>query len=471
VGRLVIGTATLCLILFPAQLQARTIFVSPQGGEFSSIQAAVEAAGPGDVVVVDGGRYREHVVVKVPGLRLVGRGGPVIENSGSTHTVELLANGVELSGFTVVGTGDDLMHNASCVHIKGDRITIRDNRLLEARFGIFVEGGKGHQILGNVIVGKKGLPDDEKGNGIYLWNTEEVTIHGNDISLVRDGIYFDHANRITTINNRIHDLRYGLHYMYSDYNKFEGNLIYRSTVGGVMMYSDYIELNQNQILFNRDTYLSSGLVLLKTKNIEASKNVVVGNYIGIQLDLVYDSEFIKNLFAENDVGVLAFTGGGEVYFTENDFIGNYTSVQPVDGPIDGVIWAKEGRGNYWSDYLGYDLDLDGVGDVPHHLSGAFEELQRLRPLARLYLFSLGAKALASAEKVFPIIFSQPTVDPAPLMRPTSVARVALETQRKATKPSPAAGVLMLGLGILLALLVGRQARPRGIGGRFRRRKR
>jgi hypothetical protein len=79
-------------------------------------------------------------------------------------------------------------------------------------------------------------------------------------------------------------------------------------------------------------------------------------------------------------------------------------------------WSENGRGNYWSEYDGYDLNEDGRGDVPLKIQNVFQYMEGNHPRLRLYLESPAARALAMAEKTFPIFRGSSEVDNAPLMK-------------------------------------------------------
>jgi parallel beta-helix repeat protein len=76
--------------------------------DFSTIQAAVDAAGPGDIVQVAAGTYNENVVITTSGLRLRGTAGSAVDGTGLTGIgIHVLGStgspttGVEIMGFEV----------------------------------------------------------------------------------------------------------------------------------------------------------------------------------------------------------------------------------------------------------------------------------------------------------------------------------------------------------------------------------
>ena len=64
-------------------------------------------------------------------------------------------------------------------------------------------------------------------------------------------------------------------------------------------------------------------------------------------------------------------------------------------------WSKDGSGNYWSDYLGWDRNADDIGDVPHEANDTMDKLCMEIPTARVLVNSPAVEALRWAQNVFP----------------------------------------------------------------------
>src|SRR5256885_521925 len=88
-GRRVAGVlVVLAVALCATEAQARTITVDAAGGaEFTTINAAIAAAHPGDVVAIAPGAYREHPEISVADLTLQGTGPGVGIDSTSSPAV------------------------------------------------------------------------------------------------------------------------------------------------------------------------------------------------------------------------------------------------------------------------------------------------------------------------------------------------------------------------------------------------
>ena len=72
--------------------------------------------------------------------------------------------------------------------------------------------------------------------------------------------------------------------------------------------------------------------------------------------------------------------------------------------------------NYWSEYAGYDLDRDGIGDVPHRPIKLFSHVVSTVPVSIVLLRSLFIDMINFAESVTPIFTPKSLIDNEPLIQ-------------------------------------------------------
>ena len=98
-------------------------------------------------------------------------------------------------------------------------------------------------------------------------------------------------------------------------------------------------------------------------------------------------------------------------FAANEFVGNTFDVSSNSRSNSTVF-----DGNYWSDYQGYDLDRDGIGDVPHRPVRLFSLLVEDNEPTLILLRSLFVGLLDTAERVLPSLTPETLADARPSMR-------------------------------------------------------
>ncbi|MBI4552572.1 MAG: nitrous oxide reductase family maturation protein NosD [Candidatus Latescibacteria bacterium] len=452
---------SLLLLSGPVRVSAERLTVGP-GQAFLSIRAAVERAQPGDTVRVQAGTYREQVELEKP-LVLEGIGRPVLRGSGQGSVLVARADRCTVTGFIIEHSGGDLQQEDSGILLKSSRNRIENNELRDILFGIYLYQSQGNTIRRNVIRGRRTLPVGDRGAGLHLWNSPENVIEENTISDARDGMYIQNSpdNRIRS--NRVFGLRYGVHYMYSDANRFEDNLFSRNVAGAAIMYSKRIVFRRNAFVHNRG-FSSFGILFQDCEECIAEENFILDNATGLFLEALRRSTFRRNIIAENDVAIQMFSSAENNLFTGNNFVENLSPLQLI-GRQSTTRWGRDGRGNFWSEYDGYDLDGDGVGDVPHKVQNVFEYLEGNYPRLRLYLQSPAAQALAVADQAFPVVEGSPEVDATPLMRPVRVlGRVDQARPRRSTHGVLAAIALAMLSAALAVIWIG-QRRRAVVGGR------
>jgi len=379
---------------------------------------AVSGAAAGDEIVVEGGVHRGPLVID-KSLRLRGQGWPVIDGGGAGTVVAVRVPDVAVEGFVIRGSGKSLDQENSGVALDGaDRSRVANNRLEDVLFGVYLRESPGSVVSDNRIRGKP-LDLPRRGDAIRVWSSDGVTITGNSVKGSRDVVLWYSAG-LTVRDNRITDGRYGLHFMYCDDAAIEGNLLVDNSVGAFLMYSRRLRLAGNAIAGNHGPS-GYGVGLKDMDDAVVEDNLFAGNRVGAFLDnspreMASTTRVAGNLFAANDVGVTLLPNVRRGAFLGNSFVENAQQVRIAGGGGDPE--ANRWRGNYWSDYAGYDADDDGRGDVPYRVEELFDQLADRRPELRLFQLSPATHFLDFAARAFPVVQPKPRLaDPAPRMTP------------------------------------------------------
>jgi nitrous oxidase accessory protein len=400
--------AVAVLLLHAQAAIATTWRVQP--GE--SIQAAIDTAAPGDVIEVMRGRYRENLLIGKP-LTLRGVERPTISGGLSGDTIRVTGVDVTLEGLIVADSGDSLRDQNAGIYIwpGAHRAVVRNCDLSYNLFGLWIEKANDVVIENNLITGKREYRSSQRGNGIQLYNTKGARILGNNISFVRDAIYVDVSHHAVFRGNRLHHSRYGTHYMNSYYNLWEDNDTWMNRGGLALMEVRDQTVRNNRAWANSD----HGIMLRTIQDAVVENNVVAGNARGF---FIYDAEYNtlrNNLVVDNLVGVHLWAGSKNNKVEGNDFIANREQVRYVGARDE--PWGGE-TGNHWSNYLGWDRDGDGIGDIPYEANDMVDRLSWRHPMIKLLLASPAVQTLRLIGRQFPLLRAPSVVDPNPRMQPT-----------------------------------------------------
>jgi nitrous oxidase accessory protein len=413
-----------------------------------STAAVLGRAQPGDVVRLGPGDHRERLLIDVP-VTLVGEPGARILGEYEGTVVHVTAPGTVLEGLEIAESGPHLTKDMACVLVEADDVTVRGCSIRRALHGIYVKGGSRARILGNTVEGRLDLIESDRGNGIHLWNSHHSRIVDNEIFHVRDGIYFSFANQTAIEGNHIHDVRYGVHYMYSNENSFTDNLFEHNVAGAALMYSEDITFARNTFARCRG-FRAYGILLQSMSHVVSRQNLILDNSRGIFMNNTDASVFAHNDVVDNDLAVQLNGGCDGNRFEANNFLGNLTELLLDVSDLE-TVWAGGDGGNHWSTYRGYDLDRDGIGDVPFSIQNVFQVLESDVPEVRFYLLSPAAEVLRAAEEGLPILQLGDARDPAPRMRAMANEDVPWQRAReRSVEPSAGWAVLYLA-GTLLPL--------------------
>lgn len=424
---------------------AATLVVGPHAA-FSAIQPAVAAARPGDTIRVEAGVYRGNVILDRR-ITLEGAGQAVVHGDGHNSVILVNAGGCVIRNLVIEHSGGMLAAEDSGVLLKSSGNRIENNELRDVLFGVYFFASSHNQVLGNRITGRAWLGQGERGAGIHIWNSTGNTILRNSITDMRDGMYLQNAYQSRMAGNRVYGLRYGLHYMSSDDNTFEDNQFYDNVAGAAIMYSKRIEFRRNIFRHNRG-FSSFGILFQDSEHCIAEDNQILDNAVGIFMEALRSSRFRRNVVAANDVAIQAFSSASGNLFEANSFIDNLSPTRIIGRDTD-TRWNGLHAGNYWSDYEGYDLDENGIGDVPFRLENTFEHLESNYPRLRIYLFSPASQALAVSDKLFPVIEGSREFDRLPLMKAAVTATAHSPRAARGYRRAAAAPLLMVAASVLV----------------------
>lgn len=385
------------------------------------LQPLVDAAAPGEVLLLAPGRHPGPLVIDRP-LELRGQAGAIITGTGTGSVITVTAPDVRIEGLEITGSGTDLpaMDSAILVQQAAPRTIVRGNRLMNNLFGVYLHGAADSRVENNIIDGRQDLRLAEAGNGVSIWNAPGAAIIGNTISHGRDGIYvkISHHNRFE--NNTFSKLRFAIHYMYTNDSRIAGNRSRGNHVGWAIMYSERLEVEDNVSDGDRD----HGLLLNSTNDSRVIGNVVRQG--GEKCVFVYNANnnrLENNWFEGCPIGI-HFTAGSEGnIMTGNAFVANRVQVKYVGTRF--IDWAANGRGNYWSDNPAFDLDGDGIADRPYRPNDVMDEILWTRPQAKLLTNSPAVQLVRWAQARFPALYPGGVFDSAPLMRPVRVPKPAV----------------------------------------------
>jgi len=313
----------------PTVLGSDIIYVPSQ---YSTIQAAINAAKPGDTIQVAAGTYYEHIKVnKSVILRGDNRASIVDGQLSPPMIMNVTVGNVEISGFTVRNGGS----------------------------------------YGGIWVGTWTQPPPIKA---YVNITNNALI--NDYV----GVYFSFCINGTIANNDITDCYYGIRLHESDQNMVMENDLNRTKYYGINLYS---HSDKNKLLSNTVKNGKYGVLFEYSNENAFSFNTVASNTeYGIRLSYSTSTLVKGNNIMKNKYGVYVWNCSDNTFYY-NNFIDNTIQVDKYNADLKKNLWDTNVRpgteGNYWSDYTGVDdgsgvgrwgeprVASDGIGDtkVPH----------------------------------------------------------------------------------------------------------
>lgn len=418
-----------------------------------NLAEAVADAQPGDTIEVTGGIFKGNLVLD-KSLTLIGIDNPVIDADFHGTVLMVTAPDTTVRGFTLRNSGDKLLTEDAGVNVGSPNALIEDNQLEDVLFGIYVHSGPGAVLRGNTITGKD-LDIARRGDLIRIWDSDDVLVEENVTINGRDAVLW-YSERLTLRGNEFTHGRYGLHFMYCDDAIIEGNRLTHNSVGAYLMYGRRMHLTDNLIAFNRGPS-GYGIGLKDMDDSIITGNRFLDNRVGAFVDgspreLGSIGVIEDNIFAYNDIGMEMLPSVRRNQIRNNSFIENEQQVVVSGGgQLAANEWSIGGRGNYWSDYAGYDSDGDELGEIEYRAERLLDSLIGRQPELRLFMYSPVINAVDFAARAFPLVRPQPIlVDDHPLTVPIIPTAAPHPTGDEEGELWP---VLLLPLTLLFLLVV------------------
>jgi len=296
--------------------------------DYPTIQEAIDVANPRDTIFVKAGTYHERLLIN-KGITIVGERQEVtiIDGEGNGTVVEITADGVNLTGFTIANCSSEL-YNA----------------------GIRLDSVKGCSIIGNIITANGYV-------GVYLTDSSNNIISRNNMTNNWACISLEYSCGNFIVNNNIKANNYGgISIFYSGNNTISRNFITLNKYYGIdLTNSGNNTIFDNKIAANIETGVES---------YRSDTNIIIGNLIadnwrGVQIQESNNNIFYHNNFIDNSE---------QVY--DNSWLPS-SGISPSNNTWDN---GYPSGGNYWSDQTGIDLysgpfrnetGSDGIGDATY----------------------------------------------------------------------------------------------------------
>lgn len=398
--------------IFCTTVQARNIDVKQQAGYCQSITQALAMANDGDTISVHKGLYREQNIEITKSIVLRGIGRPVLDGEKKYEILSVKASYVTITGLVLERCGVSSLTDFAAIKIYNKHhVTIEDNIINEAFFGVYSQFSRDCLIKNNVFTSTE-KEEQNSGNGIHAWKSENIIIIGNTITGHRDGIYFEFVTHSLVWNNvSHHNLRYGLHFMFSNNDTYIGNTFEDNGAGVAVMFSSFVRMFNNHFFHNWGE-AAYGLLLKEINDGYLQGNVFDKNTMAIYMEGSNRVIMRKNVFNANGWAMRMQASCMDVQVTENNFTGN-----SFDVGTNGSLVLNNFDGNYWDKYEGYDINRDGRGDVPYRPVSLYSVILEQNPPAIILFHSFLTTLMDKTEKVLPSLTPENLVDNKPLMKP------------------------------------------------------
>lgn len=377
----------------------------------TTLKNAISQAKDFDTIVIQKGTYKAYNILVDKPLTIIGKDYPVIDGELKGEIITIVSDDVTVEGLFIINVGTSYTEDYAAIRVRKSKNFVIKNLVLEKLFfGIYIEKSHHGKIFHNKIVGDA-VEEHNSGNGIQLWYSHHIEIEHNYVEHVRDGIYLEFSDDCIIKNNvSALNIRYGLHFMFSNDDVYEDNTFENNGAGVAVMFSKKIKMLNNVFRENWGT-ASYGMLLKEINDAEIIGNTFEQNTIGINIEGTNRVIYKNNNFKNNGWALKVRGACYANQFVENNFLYNSFDIA-YNSKVNDNVFDR----NFWSNYTGYDLDKDGVGDIPYRPVKLFSYVVNRTPETIILLRSLFIDIIDFSEKVSPVFTPDNLLDHHPLTK-------------------------------------------------------
>jgi nitrous oxidase accessory protein len=377
----------------------------------STLKEAINEAKDFDTILVRKGTYKEYDIVVNKPLTIIGKNYPIIDGERKGEIFTIISDNVTVDGLFIINVGTSYTEDYAAIRVRKSKNFVIKNLVLEKLFfGIYIEKSHHGKVFHNKVIGDA-VEEYNSGNGIQLWYSHHIEIEDNYVEHVRDGIYLEFSDDCLIKNNvSALNVRYGLHFMFSNDDIYQDNTFENNGAGVAVMFSKKIKMYNNVFKENWGT-ASYGMLLKEINDAEIVGNTFEENTIGINIEGSNRIIYKHNNFKSNGWAIKVKGACYTNTFTENNFLYNSFDIA-YNSKVNDNLFDR----NYWSSYTGYDLDKDGIGDVPYRPVKLFSYIVNRTPETIILMRSMFIDIIDFSEKVSPVFTPDDLLDNQPLTK-------------------------------------------------------
>lgn len=301
-------------------------------GDHATVTEALEAAKPGDRILVRPGLYKEGIVIKKP-VEIIGDGelGEVVIEASGKNVVLFQATMGRIANLTLRQTGEGSWY---CVDIGQGRLELEACDITSQGLScVAIHGGADPRLRRNRV-------HDGKQGGVYVYENGQGTLEDNDIfANTLSGVGIETGGNPTLRRNRIHDGKQsGVHVYKNGQGVLEDNDIFANGNSGVSIKTGgNPTVRRNRI---HDAKQNGIFVHQNGQGTIEENDILANAYAGLESRTGGNPTVRRNRISENGYeAIWVYEGGGGV-FEDNDLRGNTRGAWDIASDCEDKVTRK-----------------------------------------------------------------------------------------------------------------------------------